>query len=284
MQLELWQLIILAIVQGITEFLPISSDGHLAIISQWLAPGQDLDQFVEVNIVLHLGTFCSILTYYWRRICRLVGEDRRLIGLLIIGTLPAVLLGLPLHKFGKEILGSALLAGCMLPITGVLLLVAHRYRFSLQDYRATSWRQALLIGCAQATALLPGVSRSGTTITSGVALGLTPASATTFSFLLALPAIAGAGVLGIIDIAQGKGSFTPPLWLAVGAIVSFVVGLCAISLLVRMLERQRLHWFAYWCIPFGLVVIAWQLSLPPSSSIETRSVSEGSSAVARIPR
>lgn len=260
-QLELWQIVVLAIVQGITEFLPISSDGHLAVISQWLAPGQDLDQFVEVNIVLHMGTFCSILAYYWRRVWRLLGEDRRLIGLLIIGTLPAVIIGLPLHKFGKEILGSALLAGCMLPITGALLLIAHRYRFNKQDYRDTTWRQTLLIGCAQATALLPGISRSGTTITSGVVLGMTPASATTFSFLLALPAIAGAGVLGMIDIAQGEGSFTPPLWLLVGAVVSFVVGLGAINFLVKMLERQRLHWFAYWCIPFGIAVVIWQLSL-----------------------
>lgn len=264
MQLELWQLIVLAVVQGITEFLPISSDGHLAVVSAFLVPGQDLDQFVEVNIVLHLGTFCSILVYYWRRIGRLLGEDRRLIGLLIIGTLPAVLIGLPLHKLGKDLLGSALLAGCMLPVTGLLLLIARHYQANTQDYRTTTWRQALLIGCAQATALLPGISRSGTTITSGLALGLTPASATTFSFLLALPAIAGAGVLGMIDIAQGEGSHTPPLWLAISAVVSFLVGLCAISFLVKMLERQRLHWFAYWCIPFGIAVVVWQLSLRAS--------------------
>lgn len=262
MSLELWQIVVLAIVQGITEFLPISSDGHLAIVSQFLTPGQDPEKFVEVNIVLHLGTFCSILVYYWRRISRLVGEDRRIVGLLIIGTLPAILIGLPLHKYGKEVLGSALLAGLMLPVTGALLLIAQRFRTNTQDYRATSLGQAILIGAAQATALLPGISRSGTTITSGLALGLTPASATTFSFLLALPAIAGAGVLGMIEMAQGKGSGTPPVWLAIGAVVSFLVGLAAISLLVRMLERQRLHWFAYWCIPVGIAVVVWQLSLP----------------------
>jgi undecaprenyl-diphosphatase len=260
MELSLWQILVLAVVQGVTEFLPISSDGHLAVVSEFLAPGQDLDKFVEVNIVLHLGTLGSILVYYFRRIMRLLGEDRRLIGLIILGTIPAVVVGLPLHKFGKHILGDPLLAGLMLPVTGLLLIVASRFQNGKQDYRDITWRQALLIGCAQVFALLPGISRSGTTISSGVALGLSPKSATTFSFLLALPAIAGAGVLEMIEIAGSEGGGqTPVPWLIAGAVTSFVVGLAAVSLLVRVVEKQRLHWFAYWVIPFGIAVVIWQL-------------------------
>lgn len=263
MQLAFWQIVVLAIVQGITEFLPISSDGHLVVVSQLLAPGQDLDQFVELNVVLHMGTLGSILVYYWRHILRLLGEDRRLIGLIVAGTVPAVVIGLPLRFFGEHILGSPLLAGLMLPVTGGLLILASRYqRSNQQDYQTLSLRQALCIGTAQATALLPGISRSGTTISAGLLLGLSPRAATTFSFLLALPAIAGAGVLETIKMLgeRSESQHLPAPWLFGGAVISFGVGLAAITLLVRMLERNRLHWFAWWCIPLGISVVIWQLS------------------------
>jgi undecaprenyl-diphosphatase len=261
MQLSFWQMLILAVVQGITEFLPVSSSGHLVVVSHWLAPGEDLDQFVELNVVLHLGTLGSIVVYYWRHLVRLLGEDRRILGLIAIGTAPAVAIGLPLRLFGKDLLASPSLTGAMLLVTGGLLLLASRFtaRQSEEYQRLSPW-QALWIGLAQACALLPGISRSGTTISTGLLTGLSPRAATAFSFLLALPAIGGAGVLEVAKMAAGRApaSSLPMSWLAIGALVSFGVGLGAIAILVRMLERNRLHWFAWWCIPLGLLVLAWQ--------------------------
>jgi undecaprenyl-diphosphatase len=263
MQLAFWQIVVLAVVQGITEFLPISSDGHLVVVSQLLAPGQDLDQFVELNVVLHMGTLGSILVYYWKHILRLLGEDRRLVGLIVAGTVPAVVIGLPLRFFGEHILANPLLAGLMLPVTGGLLIIASKFqRSTTQEYQALTLRQAMCIGTAQATALLPGISRSGTTISAGLLLGLSPRSAMTFSFLLALPAIAGAGVLETIKMISepSEAEHLPATWLLAGAVISFGVGLAAITLLVRMLERNRFHWFAWWCIPLGIGVVIWQLT------------------------
>ena len=117
--MDLLQILLLAIVQGVTEFLPVSSSGHLIVANAPLP--EKLPDIVGVEIALHLGTLASIIVYYWRRIWRLLFEDRRVIGLMIIGTLPAVAVGLPLHKFGKEILQCPLLAGLMFPVTAAML-------------------------------------------------------------------------------------------------------------------------------------------------------------------
>lgn len=266
MQLSLWQLIVLAIVQGVTEFLPVSSSGHLVVLAALMVGGDvdALDKLVEVNIVLHVGTLFSILVYYWRTIVRLLGADRRLIGLIILATVPAVAVGLPLKKFGEHVLSDPLLAGALLPVTGILLLLATRFQRPEKDaiaYEQLNWKTALGMGIAQAFAILPGLSRSGTTITAGLLGGLTPRAAATFSFLMALPVIAGAGLLEAVDMARSTTIQTPLAHLAIAAFVSFGVGLASIAALVRMLERQRLYWFAWWCIPLGIAVVVWQLSI-----------------------
>lgn len=261
MQLSAWQILILAIVQGITEFLPISSSGHLVIAAGVLSPqnGQ-LPDVGDVNIVLHLGTLASILVFYAQRIRRLMGEDRRVVGLLVVGTLPAVIVGLPLKLFFDQVLESPLLAGCMLPVTGLILIIASRQPLAEETYQTMSYGRALLIGAAQALAILPGLSRSGTTIAAGMTLGLAPRSAATFSFLLAIPAIAGAGVLiEIVHLLKGAPLTTPWEQLVAGAFISFGVGLGALWWLVRWLEKGRLQWFAWWCIPVGVAVIVWQV-------------------------
>lgn len=262
MHLALWQLLILAVVQGVTEFLPISSDGHLVVLSAIMLGGdQDaLDKFIEVNIVLHIGTLFSILVYYWQRVWRLLGEDRRVIGLLIVGTIPAVVLGLPLRKLWPEILSNPLLAGLMLPVSGLLLLIAARFQKGTGDYQTLPYGKTFLIGIAQATAILPGLSRSGSTITAGVLSGLSPKAAANFSFLLALPVIGGAGLLEVIEMArEGSSSGVPVAHLVAAGITSFFVGLGAIAGLMQVIQRGRLAWFAWWCIPLGIAVTLWQL-------------------------
>lgn len=261
MELSLWQLLVLAAVQGVTEFLPVSSSGHLVILSALMLPAtpDELESFVELNIVLHVGTLLSILVYYWQRLLRLLGEDRRMAGLLVVATLPAVAVGLPLRHFAAPLLSDPLVAGCLLPVTGILLLAARRLQKSTHEFERISLRQAILVGMAQACAILPGLSRSGTTISAGLVAGLTPRAAATFSFLLALPTIFGAGVLELLEMSQTTQRGLPPAHLLLGAVVAFGVGLASIALLVRMLEQNRLAWFAWWCIPVGLGVVAWQL-------------------------
>jgi undecaprenyl-diphosphatase len=249
-------------VQGITEFLPISSDGHLAITEPliWTST-QPRPNAMDLTIVLHLGTLASILVYYRRGIWLLLGEDRRALWLIAIGTIPAVVLVLIakvlLDDYLEPILKSTLLAGFMLPVTGLALLLGQRASGGQRHYRDLSIVESLLIGCAQACAILPGRSRSGSTISAALPLGLSRRSAATFSFLLAIPALAGAGVYEAFSMLKDREPLsTSPTNLAIGAAVSCIVGLGAIAILTRVLERGRLHYFAWYCMGLGVVVIA----------------------------
>ena len=226
MQLALWQILVLAVAQGFTEFLPISSSGHLVVLAALMGSGdpQQLD-VGDVSVVLHVGTLFSILVFYAHRIWRLLGEDRRAIPLLIVGTIPAVVVGLSIELTCKHLIENTLLAGVMLVVTGLVLLWAARGMSGTTLYTEMSYRQALVIGLSQAAAILPGLSRSGTTISVGLKQGLSPRSAATFSFLLAIPAIAGAGVLKTIGMATKTGLQTPWPYLLIGGVVSFLVGL-----------------------------------------------------------
>jgi undecaprenyl-diphosphatase len=264
--MPLWQVLVLAVVQGITEFLPISSDGHLVLFANLLNENTENLDVSSVVIALHMGTLASIIVFYWQRLWALLQEDRRVIPLLIVGTIPAVLFGLAIKSSDwaeKNILESPLLAGLMLPVTGALCILASRCPPGDLNYRKLSWKQALVIGLAQASAILPGLSRSGSTIATGLGLKLTRESAATFSFLLAVPVIAGAGVYEALKVFL-KGDLRPsasPIDLAFGIVVSFVVGLGALWVLVRMLERGRFAVFGWYCIALGIGVTIWQVSL-----------------------
>ena len=257
--MDLLHILILAVVQGVAEFLPVSSSGHLVIAEALMGIDHAQIDLVEVNIVLHAGTLASILIFYWRRIWNLLGEDRRVIALLIVGTLPAVLVGFPMKHYGESLLESPLLAGLMLPVTGLMLVWAARRKPGELRYQQISFGQALLIGAFQAVAILPGISRSGATIAAGIFTGMRRESAATFSFLLAIPAIAGATVLELKDLLTDKPASTTPGVLAIGALVAMLVGLVSLWWLIRWVQRGRLHYFAYWCIPVGVAVTLWQL-------------------------
>jgi undecaprenyl-diphosphatase len=262
MDSSLWQVVVLAVVQGITEFLPISSDGHLLLVAAWMQGGSAAKETHDLTIVLHLGTLLSILVYYRRQTADLLTRDWRTIGLIVVGTLPAVALGLPLKMtaWGEALLNSTLLAGLMLPVSGIILLLAGRIAPREGTYREMQWLTAFWIGVAQAFALLPGLSRSGSTIAAGLALGLARPQSATFSFLLAIPAIAGAGVLGGVHLARNPQFSTPPWQLAVGAGISFVVGIFALSWLNHWLAQGRLHLFGWYCIAVGLVVLGLEVT------------------------
>jgi undecaprenyl-diphosphatase len=262
------EIVILAIVQGLTEFLPVSSSGHLVVANSLLAamgrpPAPDV---LEVNIALHLGTLLSVLVFYRREIVRLVGSDRRVAVLIVLASIPAFVVGVLFKKVLPDattdsVLENPLVAGLMFPVTALILLSATRQRQRGDtDYPQLSAWGALAIGLAQAAAILPGISRSGSTIAAGLAVGLRREASATFAFLLAIPVIAGAGVFEGLDILEAGGSSTPWPVLLTGIAISFVVGLGALSLLIRFVRAGRLGLFAWYLVPLGVAVVTWQLS------------------------
>lgn len=255
--------ILLAAVQGVTEFLPISSSGHLVLANELLTSLglARLPDMLQLNIVLHAGTLLAVLVVYWRQVCRLVRQDRRVVISLVVGTLPALAVGLPLHELMplRAALSHPLLAAGLLPVTGILLLWgANRVPGNTELAAMRPW-QALVVGLFQAAAILPGISRSGATIVAGLAVGLRRDTAATFSFLLAMPAIVGASLLEAHQLATGSASGVGTGPLLAGMAVSCLVGVAALRWLLRCLHRGRLHYFAWWCIPVGLACTVWLL-------------------------
>jgi undecaprenyl-diphosphatase len=260
-ELATWVVLVLAVVQGVSEFLPISSSGHVVILADLLAEDSGQLEIADLNVVLHVGTLFSIILYYWNRIWRLLGEDRRTIGLLVVATLPAVVVGFSVKRYATSaILENPLLAGCLLPVTGLILLWGARYRGSQGEYRELTYRRALWIGLSQAGAILPGLSRSGLTISMGLRVGLAPSAAATFSFLLAIPVIAGAGLLEAVSMIRKEEMTTPWPILLAGMVVSFVVGVASLWALDHLLQRGRVQWFAIWVIPVGILFVAAKLA------------------------
>lgn len=270
--------IILAVVQGIAEFLPISSSGHLVILGALMnqISGTQPSATPTLEIILHAGTLGSILVVFWRRILDLLSSDRRVIPLLIVGTIPAAVIGITIKKMFPEVLKNPTLAGAMLIVTGLMLIILGKLpkheetdddaspdAASNGDYRTLPLLGAFIVGCFQAFAILPGISRSGSTILGGRLLKLKTDEAVTFSFLLAIPAIGGAAVLELKDVIEqyqlGTLAFDP-LELVIGAFVSFVVGIVALKWLIGWSRQERLHWFAAWCIPAGILVLALKLT------------------------
>lgn len=239
-------------VQGLTEFLPISSSGHLVLVPALL--GLD-EPDLATSAVLHLGTLVAVLWYYRRDLFALVRHpgsprSRRVLTLLVIGTIPAAVIGLTLDSPIEIIFTEPWIVAVLLMVTGSVLLLAHRLgggERTLEDVRPTD---AVVVGMAQAFALLPGVSRSGMTITGALAQGFSRVEAARLGFLLGIPAIAGAGALEAVDLVQ-TGGFSPSL--LVGTLVAAITGYLAITTLIRLIGRYGLLPYALYCLVFGAV-------------------------------
>lgn len=250
--------LVLGVVQGITEFLPISSSGHLVLAQRFLGidpPG------VLLEALLHWGTLAAILVVFRSDLAALARsltprgtiEGRKEIGLIAAATVPIVVLGLLLRSSigtlfaSLTVLGACFLAtGLLLALTGVIHRRAQRNQAGFVD--------ALGVGLAQAAAILPGLSRSGATIAAGVFSGLTPRRAARFSFLVAIPALFGAGVLSLWDAVR-SGASAPWGGLAVGTVAAFVVGLLAIKTLLALVSSGRLWTFSIYCVSVGIAVL-----------------------------
>jgi len=260
--MDILEAVILGIIQGIGEFLPISSSGHLVIAGDLLDRGlgvqRDRDQKLLLNVVLHAGTLSSILVVYRREIWGLRIRPR-VCGLLILASIPAAVIGFTLKKVLEQVFDTPLVAGVALFGTAVLLLLGQKLEKSERDYEQLPLKHALMIGLFQAVALIPGISRSGSTIAGGLMLGLQRESAATFSFLMAIPVIAGAVLLEIREVISGRILVDSPAALISGGLVSFGVGLACLTWMVSLIAKGRLHWFAYYCIAAGTGTLVWQL-------------------------
>jgi len=259
---QLWETLIQAVVQGITEFLPISSDGHLVIVGtlleKWFGTKRTDAETVELIIGLHLGTLAATIVVYWKELWSLLKRRRLLIN-VIVGSVPLAIVGLLLKNWFEQTLTSPMYAGLGLLVTAVFLLAGQRMEVNLLELDQIPLPHAFVIGCFQALAPLPGVSRSGSTIAGALMIGVTRQAATTFSFLLSVPAVGGAVLLKAIDMVRGTSGGLATGQLLFGAVVSFAVGLFALRFLIRIVEQRKLHWFAYYCLALGSVVTAWQL-------------------------
>jgi undecaprenyl-diphosphatase len=241
------------LIQGLTEFLPVSSSGHLVLIpALFNRPGPDL----ATNAMLHLGTLAAVLVYYRSDIAMMAKFDkpaRRLITLIVIGTIPAVILGLLFEDKVEELISEPKKVAFMLIVTGVVLLATTQLRLGDRTMKDITPRGSMLIGLAQALALIPGISRSGMTISAGLARGLKRTEAARFAFLLGIPVIAGAGLLQMVDAIRLGESIPATVW--VGVVVAGLSGYAAIAILLRLLTRVGLAPFGLYCITFGAIAI-----------------------------
>jgi undecaprenyl-diphosphatase len=273
--MPLYQIIVLAIIQGITEFLPISSTAHLALapwLLGWTDPGLTFD------IALHLGTLLSVLVYFFRTWLQVIaqgfgiqyGDDEmlrqnpRLLWLMAIGSLPVGIFGFIFGKQAETTWRNPFVIGTMLIAVGVLMWIGERAGTRQKNLGSVTLGDSLAIGAAQALAIVPGTSRSGITITAGLFRNLDRVAAARFSFLLATPAIAAAAAKAFYDLAKHGGiPADMQLPFVIGIALSGLSGFAVIALFLRFLQRHGLLFFIYYRIVFGIIVIALATSRPP---------------------
>ncbi len=255
--------ILLGILQGATEFLPVSSSGHLVLAQHLLG---DFEQpGILFDVLLHLGTMVSVAIYFsidlkalffslWRKGQR-ARNDRRMLGLLCIGTIPTAVIGLTFRDLFEQLFEQPAIVCLMLLVTGTLLILAEHFRSNDRKQLQMNILDALIVGTVQGFAIVPGISRSGSTIAALLFRGIDGETAARFSFLLAMPAVFGAALLSIGDIEQVAVQQLP-IYLA-GTGVSLLVGLLCIHLLMGVVRNRRLGFFAIYCWLAGSIGFAY---------------------------
>ena len=265
--LELLQAILLGVVQGLTEFLPVSSSGHLLLGQYFL--GLDQRRFgLSFDVALHLGTLVAVIAYFWRDLLRmayafvrsltrgrnLADADQRLAYLVVASTVPAALIGLLLEDFFETAVRNPWVVVINLVLVGLLFIVAEAVGRKSSSAEKLGFFGAVAIGLAQAVALVPGVSRSGATITAGLFLGLRREEAARFSFLMSVPIIAGAGLLELFEALSEGINLSEVVMFGAGFVSSAMVGYLAIGFLLNFLTNHSLHAFAYYRFALAAVV------------------------------
>lgn len=272
--------LILGIVQGLTEYLPVSSSGHLEIFKDILGVDLPVDENLEFSVLLHAATVLSTIVVLWpmfRKLCVSfftfkMDDDFRYVCKILLSCIPVGIVGVFFKEYVEDIFGSGLLVvGICLCITALLLVFAH-----LSDMRLTSrgeklapasagrditWLDAFIIGCAQAVAVLPGLSRSGTTIATGIILGDKRDKVASFSFLMVIIPILGEALLDLKEMIGTSGASTAHaglLPLAIGFAAAFITGCAACAWMLSLVKKGKLWWFAIYCVLMGIICILWQ--------------------------
>jgi undecaprenyl-diphosphatase len=269
--------IILAIIQGLTEFLPISSSGHLLILHELLTyykvNNLSLSSAIDsltFDAALHLGTAAAIIFYFWPELKRffiaflnlfrsfnIADEKQKTVINLIIATIPAVIAGILIEPYLEKYIRNLTVVAIALIVGGVLFFIVERKSKQKLIYQGLSMPESFLIGLAQALALIPGVSRSGITIIAGMTLNLKRAEAAGFSFLLSLPIVLGAGLKKLFDLQFSAMDAQTILSFVLGIAVSALVGFCVIKYFMRFVEKRSLHIFGWYRIIVGAALLIW---------------------------
>lgn len=245
--------ILLGVLQGATEFLPVSSSGHLVLAQHLLG---DFEQpGVLFDVLLHVGSMVAVFLYFWRDLCGLLSslwrkdekaaQQRYMVGLLIAGSIPTAIIGLLFKDFFIGLFERPAIVCVMLLVTGSLLWIAERLRNREVSRTKMSLVDAIVVGTVQGCAIIPGISRSGSTIAALLLRGVDGETAARFSFLLALPAVCGAALLSLKDLDSIAAASVLPY--VAGTIAALITGLLCIHLLMGVIRRRRLHWFAFYC-------------------------------------
>ncbi len=255
------QAIILGIVQGLTEFLPVSSSGHLMLASEILNTDLSAADDLTFSLTLHAATVLSTIVVLWREVWRIlkgafvfsgkINDEQAYIIKIVISMIPVGIVGFCLMDYIEAAFSSVLVVGVMLLVTALLLTFA--YKAKPRQKSEISYRDAFIIGIAQACATMPGLSRSGTTIATGLLLGNKKEAVAQFSFLMVLPPILGNALLDIIKGEFGGGVELLPL--VAGFVTAFVTGALACKFMLEIVKRGKLIWFAVYCALAGLVAI-----------------------------
>ncbi|MBQ7474101.1 MAG: undecaprenyl-diphosphate phosphatase [Oscillospiraceae bacterium] len=271
--MSLLNAMILGLIQGIAEFLPISSSGHLSILNNLFSMTTTEDGHMFFDVLLHLGTLFSVCVVYWQDIVEMfyevlgflhvgpLGNERRqhypaarLFLMIVLGTLPLFLI-LPINDMMEGLYYKSVFIGVMLVLTGCILYIADKMQQGRKTEKNMGMLDAIIIGLCQAVATIPGLSRSGTTITAGLATGLRRDFAVKYSFLLSLPAVLGANLLAFVKaIKNGIDWSCLPAYL-VGTVVAILSGIASISLLKRIASKGKFGGFAYYCWVVGVLSI-----------------------------
>jgi undecaprenyl-diphosphatase len=269
--MPLYQVIVLALVQSLTEFLPVSSTAHLALVPRLLGWNSPEINSLDFDIALHVGTLAAVVVYFFRDWLQIIAQgfgisyspdpqlrqNRALLWLLVIATIPVGVLGALFKDAAETTLRGSIVIGAMLIIVGVLMYIADRSSRLKKDIGEVSPLDSILIGISQALAIIPGVSRSGITMSAGLFRNLDRQTAARFSFLLSTPALAGAAAKAFLDLHK-HGGLTEAMHVPflVGVLVSAVFGWIVIAYFLKFLRSHTLRFFVIYRIVFGIMIIA----------------------------
>lgn len=262
--MDLFQAFILGLVQGATEYIPVSSSAHLVLVPWFLGWP---DASFEFEVLVQWGTLVGVFVFFWEDIWAITQAvvqgllrrnplqtfEAKLGWLVVVATIPAVVLGLLFKDFFESFFNSPMLAGAFLILTAILLVVAERFGGRSRELEAFTWLDALIVGLWQAAAILPGISRSGSTIGGAVLRDFSRPAAARFSFLMSIPALLGAGVVALLDLLETGGLAEQLPSITVGFIAAAVSGYICIRWLLHYLQRHSLYAFATYCVIISIL-------------------------------